>query len=294
MIEQFKFLKNYVDQLNKKGGPKEEDYFELDKWTRLAWEYKPTREEVVEIFGPEVTDPKAPSLFSKILNMPRGYNGSFDIMESIYQDVIDPVLTPVQFRWDAFILSQISCLAVRHRADVVKGLSLEYADEHLSFLDVACGSGMAYLTLRNTRPKNLLTYKGIDQESEAIKFCTKKFRSEDFEALPFLGVTQDKLGLSDVVWCSGLFDYIAGDAAFRGAARRLVAVAKKTVIIGNMGPYNPSRPMMELLGWRLIYRTRDKLAELGLKMQNSGSGVKHFEIRTDPTGIQHYLHLTVK
>jgi extracellular factor (EF) 3-hydroxypalmitic acid methyl ester biosynthesis protein len=299
MIQPFKFLKDYIAELNAKGGPVEADYYDLDKWLRQAQGFGPTQSEVEEIFGNELLNPlqQGKSLLGRIFYRPRGYAGSYDIMEDLYTDNLNPTIPGVQMAWDAFLLSQVSTVAVKHRLEVLRGIALNTQDKLTSFLDVACGSGIAHTILQN-RPKNveLLLYVGVDQDADAIEFCrkTRNVSSVQFKQHSLLGLTRKELGNFDLVWCSGLFDYIGSREGFIGGARRLVRLADKVVIIGNMGPYNPSRALMELLFWKLEYRTRAELRYLGDEIKRKEPKVARTYVKTDPTGIQHYLYIEKK
>jgi hypothetical protein len=136
-------------------------------------------------------------------------------------------------------------------------------------------------------------YLGVDQDPNALEYARKNTAAgeDQFKQCSIMGLTPKEIGTYDKVWCSGLFDYIKGRGSFLGAARRLVRLADKEAIIGNMGPYNPSRPSMELLGWKLEYRTRAELAYMGEEIQKKEPEVKRTYVKTDPTGIQHYLYI---
>jgi len=295
----FQYLKNFIEKINADGGPREEHYYLLDRWIRQAYDFGPIREEVFEIFGKDLLDRDIPSLLSRIYNAPRGYYGAFDIMEDIYnQEINVDKLNRIQIHWDMFILSQISCTAVRHRLEVLRGIlqdsyyKMHKEKETISFLDVACGPGVAFEIFKAHAQ---VIYTGIDKDTSAIAYCRIKYQinGPTFQKCDMLGIKPERIGLHDIVWCAGLFDYIKGSGAFIGVARRLVKVAKETVIIGNMGPYSPSRPFMELLGWKLEYRTAVELMTLGSKLHKELDEIITVDVKTDPTGIQHYLHLGI-
>lgn len=285
-------MKNFIADLNQKGGPSEADYYHLDRWMRQAHHYGPTSEEVEEIFGDEVLNRNSTSILSRIFYNPRGYYGSFDIMQDLYNQDISPTIPQLQMTWDAFVLSQIATVAISHRMEVVKEIGLQ-AGATLNFLDVACGPGIALTTLGNCRGTLTTNYLGVDQDPDAIAFCQKYKAGNQgqFKQYSLLEATRKQLGSFDVVWCSGLFDYIKARGGFIAAARRLVRLSEKVTVIGNMGPYNLARPFMEMMGWRLDYRTRAELDYLGSEIQKKDPEVKRTHVKTDPTGIQHYLYI---
>ena len=298
MIPVFEYAKNRIVEINAKGGPVEADYFQLDRWIRSAYHHGPTPEEALEIFGPELCNPKSQSLFSRIVFRPRGYAGSFDIMHDIYNQTIKPTTSQLQMTWDAFILAQISGLAVRHRMvefrdAVALAMDSTKCRDTTTILDVACGSGVASTVVGNMKAR--LKYLGVDQDPDAVAFGKSHANpcNSEFKRLRFLGINEERVGLHDLVWCSGLFDYISGRSGFINAATRLVGVARKYVVIGNMGPYNPSRAFMEVCGWKLEYRTRAELAYMGSELGKL-ERVKSTWVTTDPTGIQHYLYIEVE
>jgi len=294
MIQQFRFLKNYIEQINAKGGPVEEDYPSLDRWIRQAHHYGPTPQEREEMFQ-SILDKNSPSLFNRIFYTPRGYAGSFDIMQNLYNNQVEPTVSSTLKKWDQFIVVQMSSVAVRNRLKKIKDFCHD-ANSWKSFLDVACGPGLALATLHINHPTNNFSYVGVDQDPDAIAYCGryKYIENARFKTIPFLSMTPETIGVSDIVWCSGFFDYIVTRKGFMGAARRLIDLSKQTVIIGNMGPYNLSRPLMEMLGWRLTYRTKEELLVIGEELRRKYGCIKHISVTSDDTGIQHYLSLTLK
>ena len=296
MLQPFVFLKNYIKQVNQQGGPVEEDYFQLDRWLRNAYHYGPSPQECQEIFE-DVLDKNSTSLFNRIFFTPGGHPGSFDIMQSLYTNTVDTTLSQKLQRWDQFILTQVSSVAVRNRWYMIKHLC---EDTYLwkSFLDVACGSGVAFQALQTHHPTRHFHYVGIDQDEQAIAYCqayhSMQEKNAQFKHIPFLSMTPETLGMSDLVWCSGFFDYISTRKGFMGAARRLIDLSKKFVIIGNMGPYNPSKPFMDMMNWKIHYRTKDELECIGHELHKKYQAITHTHVVTDDTGIQHYLCILLR
>lgn len=294
MINHKLFLefRDYV-AFNLKEGPQEKDYLDLTKWIfRVHAEGGLIPEQLAAIFPSILWENTVinPSLFNRIFNAGK-IAGTWDIMDEIYSNVIRR-MSPLEQRWDRYIQSQVSALAVRHRPIELSRLLQAEGGETCSVLDVACGSGMAAKVvqdrLTNTR------YCGIDTDHEAITTCLKRYPDPAF-AFIRQGLTynlKEVTGLFDIVWCSGLFDYFS-DPLFIRAAKSLIRTANKHIMIGNMGPSSPTIPMMDMLGWKLCYRTKPQLHQLAEKLIRSCGRTMASLITSDPTGTQHYLHLMV-
>lgn len=287
------FLK-YIDLMVANNGPDEEDYFTLADWAfRIKRAGGLTEARFKEVFPKVLWAPGGMSLFNRICTGGRVV-GTYDIMHEIHTGYVDPLLTLLEYNWDKFIQSQICAVAVRHRP-----LELTETLDKFGFvptvLDVACGSGMGAEACK--RSGTLFNYLGMDSDEEAITFCEKQWRNTPgikFCQGDIRHANPNKLGKFNLVWCSGLFDYFSTDRVFINAARKLLSLSSREVVIGNMGPANLGIPMMELLGWKLHYRTKHQLAEIATQMAGNfdeSSDFTNFEITTDPTGVQHYLHL---
>lgn len=289
-------FKAYVDRLTDQDGPVEQDYFSLTEWLFRLNREGTVKEDVKKIFPKILWEPDPStgrSLFNRIFNA-RRVVGTYDIMEDLYTQHINPLLTPLEQRWDKFIQSQVSAVAVRDRAEKLHSILSSSAME-TSMLDVACGSGMgADIASQFQVSQTRCRYVGADIDAGAIKFCEDQYcflPNICFTKLSIQQLLPSHLGTFDLVWCAGLFDYFFSDLAFINAARRLLRMAHGQVVIGNMGPANLSIPMMNLLGWTLCYRSKQDLQELALRLRGSWENAfKTFAITSDPTGIQHYLH----
>lgn len=286
----FLLFKSYLDTL--KNGPYEEDYFKVTEWMFRANREGASNKVVPLLFQSSLWDKNYPgpkSLFHRIANAGRVV-GNYAIMQDLYTGYVNAELSEHDQRWDQYIQSQISSLAVRHRVAELRSV-LEGKYYH-SILDVACGSGIC-ADVVGTHKYRVERYLGIDTDIKAIKYCQEQFdgREKSFSTLSLKQLTSANLGTFDLVWCSGLFDYFSSDIVFMRAARILLEMSRDTVVIGNMGPANMTVPMMNLLGWKLCYRTKDHLKQLAQGMKKKYGTFKTFEVTSDPTGIQHYLYL---
>lgn len=286
----FLLFKSYIeDELEK--GPYEEDYLKLTEWMFRVNREDANKEDVKILFPKSLWEgsKEIPSLFNRIFNAGRVV-GNYAIMQDLYTGYVNAELSEHDQRWDTYIQSQISSVAVRHR--VAELSSVLKSNNYRSMLDVACGSGICAEVCTGVNPDSY--YSGIDSDQKAIEYCQKehaKRPGQYFTKMNLKQLTSSKDGTFDLVWCSGLFDYFSSDIVFMRAAKILLEMSRDTVVIGNMGPANMTVPMMNLLGWKLCYRTKDHLKQLAQGMQKKYGTFKTFEVTSDPTGIQHYLHL---
>lgn len=311
-----KSLKDLLDRIHQRGGPVESDYYDISCLVTAATvslkplsqhgeNYQTFRRALVrELFPKTVWEPGSNSLFSRIFNAETRVVGNADIMHDIYTgDYLHALpLTLEQLRWDQFILSQMAVPAVRHRPDYLRAL-LKYIGERepslIDVLDVACGSGMALLPLSEVCGR-IRRYVGIDVDPDAIGRSRQLAHLLTFDAhLSQTNILRTNISATlrrfELIWCAGLADYLSDRAMSLLLKRVLSALAPDGVAcIGNMGPHNPSRPMMDLLGWQLIYRSRGELeylAHQACAKQGWAKQDRRIRIDSDPTGIQHYLRI---
>jgi extracellular factor (EF) 3-hydroxypalmitic acid methyl ester biosynthesis protein len=122
---------------------------------------------------------------------------------------------------------------------------------------------------------NTLVHAGRDCGSKIEFVCRNalRFRSED---------------KFDLVWSSGLFDYL-NNKTFVFLARRLKELLSSSglLVLGNFASQNPSRPYMELVGeWFLVHRTRQELLRLA---EAAGFQKKRCKVVCDETGLNLFL-----
>lgn len=295
----FLIFSGYIHSLNQNNGPIEKDYLALNQEFGFMHQEGITKEDMQRAFPEEVWKLQdcyfkigklwegPNSLFSRIFNAGK-IVGTFDIMEDIYLGTVNPALSPLQQNWDKFIQSQVAATAVRHRKE--EFLSLLSNFRRANILDVACGSGIASQWLY----ESIYTgdYAGVDSDINAIKFCRnmRTFPCTQYHHIRLNEMSPELFGDHDIVWCSGLFDYFSNDFAFKRGCHKLLNLSRNQVIIGNIGPANPSIPAMEALGWTLTYRSKAHLERLAEKVITHHPGSSYM-ISSDPTGVQHYLHL---
>jgi extracellular factor (EF) 3-hydroxypalmitic acid methyl ester biosynthesis protein len=88
-----------------------------------------------------------------------------------------------------------------------------------------------------------------------------------------LGRVRQNIGLQDIIYSSGLTDYL-DDRLFIALVNRCYEQLKPggTLMVGNFGLYNPDRAFMDyVLHWRLIHRGPEDLKAIFDKTPFGGS-----------------------
>jgi cyclopropane fatty-acyl-phospholipid synthase-like methyltransferase len=219
---------------------------------------------------------------------PHGYAGDFEMIERIYNRSISTL--DFVHKWDMFFHETPAADAVRNRAILVRSILDEERPE--SLLSVGCGPG---LDVRDAFAGNeyLQHVDFLDNDEKAIArskinnaWAQGTSRKVGFfvkNALRFRPTTP-----YDLVWSSGLFDYL-NDNTFLFLFRRLKEMisAKGKVVIGNFSDNNASRPYMECIGsWVLIHRSADDLLRLA---KEAGFSPSRTHIIADGTNINLFL-----
>ena len=235
----------------------------------------------------------AGALQGHALAKPYGYAGDFEMMDKIYRHQVssDP-----RFRgWDLFFHQQPATCAVRNRAPTFASLmqqSLARLRRPLRVLDVGCGPAHHLAGWLIANPSASVEILCIDHDTRALERAAQvcrpaghRVRFEHANALRF--APRDTY---DVIWSSGLFDYLP-DATFTRLASRLHAALRAggEMVLGNFAPDHPSRSYMELVAdWPLRYRDERDLLRLGARC---GASPGKARVGREGTGVNLFLHI---
>jgi hypothetical protein len=214
-------------------------------------------------------DPFTFRTFSK----PRGYAGDAVMLDYIYgRDegwLVPDGTTPLGEKIFQFTTDTAACEAVRARrgyiANLVDRLAEETANPHI--LAAACGHLREAMLCSTIRRRRFSRYVALDSDPvslEEVKRCYGRFGVQTCNA----GVRQMltrrlDIGLFDLIYSTGLFDYLQ-----MPAARRLTACffeflrPRGRLLVANFLPGILGVGYMEsYMDWKLIYRTQmDMLA----------------------------------
>jgi len=128
----------------------------------------------------------------------------------------------------------------------------------------------------------------VDLSQEAISFAQELV--DDLDAVDFRWEVGNVLRFRpvseyDLVWASGLFDYL-NDRLAVALLKRIWSATRDggTIVFGNIHPSNPTRLSMEWCGgWMLHHRTRDDL-----RLLCEMAGISRGSFSQEPEGVFHF------
>lgn len=218
---------------------------------------------------------------------PFGYPGDYEVMNFIYGQPFEGATLFARAVELAFWHSA-SARAVRGRKDLVKGrlrqMIAAAGPRRVRVLSIAAGPAQELVELFQEldelrapleivlfeQDKNALTHAWRRlQPTVAERFAGKvtlTFLHDSIKRLLRNERLFDALGPFDLIYCSGLLDYLQQLTAVR-LTRNLAAAAAHggTLLVANMVDH-PARWFLEVpLDWPLVYRTHDELRDVGVR-----------------------------
>ncbi|MCA9694951.1 MAG: cyclic nucleotide-binding domain-containing protein [Myxococcales bacterium] len=236
---------------------------------------------------------------------PRGYAGDYATIELIYQNEPkgDGRLGPLI---DSWLLNRPSSRAVRDRRKLITDGLLERFAEYGTGRDdmyrvMSLGSGSArelfdmFMRMKDSRAVRATC---LDIDMEALAFGSHLAHEYGLTD-QFLWTKENVMHLGqprgmtrpapqDVVYSSGLFDYLRDDIAIQILNWTRAALEPEGLaIIGNFADTCPDRALMDyILDWQLIYRTPDEMLDL---FRRSAFRDDHLELRKEPNDVNLYV-----
>jgi extracellular factor (EF) 3-hydroxypalmitic acid methyl ester biosynthesis protein len=281
---------------SKKGGPVEKDYAELDN--RLAEIHSAWRRG--EFSSAQLADFR--SAFGNALSIstlqgfglakPYGYAGDFDIIDRIYR--MQTSSEPGFSNWDRFFHQHAAARTTRNRKAYFHRLLDDCAARHSSFrvLKIASGPGRGMFEWLSANPTKFVSFDCVENDPRAIAYASQ-LNCDFLDRITFTQKNVLRFQSTckyDLVWAAGIFDYFE-DETFDFCLRKLrtnVADGSE-LVIGNYSERNPSRAYMEVVGdWYLNHRSEDRLISLA---RNSGVSAQRVVVRSEPEGVQNFLHI---
>lgn len=218
---------------------------------------------------------------------PRGYAGDYELLARIgRQELCDD---PLGRAFDRFFQQQAACRAVRARFAMTAAALAEHflgraghewdrGGGAYNVLSVGSGPALdlleaAGLLAADDRRRLRLTL--VDLDPDALDWAAGQLGT----LLPAEAIVPQRANLfrlprreprelfpqaADFVICSGLFDYLADDAAAEFLAWLWAGLAPGgRLLVCNFSTHNPSRAYMEWIGnWYLIYRSAEQMRAL--------------------------------
>lgn len=241
---------------------------------------------------------------------PRGYPGDYVVMRYIYDQQFEGQNLFAKALHLAAVQTR-GAQAVRERKNLIKSRlqslidSFPFPERTLRIASVAAGPAQeVYELLRDGTPNGqYVEFVLFDQDEEALAYGQSRIqpliesRWKPWTRVVYL---QDSirrlihdpslfadLGPFDVIFCTGLFDYLRGPTA-ASLTRTFwnTLTAGGSAYIGNMHPSNPCRWFLEQhLEWFLTYRSHDEM----LAFATEGAPDADISIVTEPTGVNPFL-----
>jgi hypothetical protein len=158
--------------------------------------------------------------------------------------------------------------AVRDRSSRLAAIIAERARERpLAIASIACGHAREMDQLPDAL-RSRVRFWGIDQDPRSIDYCRR--HADPAQATFQIGSVRDILGgrlripRSDLVYASGLFDYLDRRAGSLLVKRMFAAVSVGgSVIVPNLSPGCEEIGYMEaVMDWWMCYRTEGDMREL--------------------------------
>jgi CRP-like cAMP-binding protein/SAM-dependent methyltransferase len=222
---------------------------------------------------------------------PKGYPGDFQMIELIYrnQPEGDGKLGVLVDRW---CLNSKAARAVRGRRKLLscqlETISRQKLDHQgsIRIMNLACGANRELFDfLSGCDYTDAIEALCIDADPEALEYTNRHVNSfahhasirlmNDNVVKWALGRTRHKIRPQDIVYSSGLADYL-DRRLFLALVNRCYEYMKPggVLIIGNFTPENSNKSFMDyILQWKLIHRDQNQLEHLFLETR-FGKNVK--------------------
>ncbi len=215
---------------------------------------------------------------------PHGYAGDFETIERIYAHSCSELGNLRS--WDRMFHATAGSRAVRNRAMVFDSLVNSRAP--VSAASLACGPALDVAAALPGSSIRRLTL--LDNDPNALRRARVNLPETDAEvSFEHRNVIRWRpTETFDLIWCSGLFDYLADKTAVFLLQRLRAALAPGgALVIGNFAPGHASRAYMESVGeWLLIHRTDRDLLSLALA---AGARADQTCVMSEPTGVNLFL-----
>lgn len=219
---------------------------------------------------------------SMAYHKPRGYAGDYQMMQHIYNNVPmgEDSLGVLIDKW---CLSRRGAQAVYNRKGMFSNI-LNNLGDGSNVLGLACGGATELESVERR-----LNYVGLDMDAGALKEAEKNGKKTGFvnfegrcDNIIRWSFKSDEPKKYDFIYSAGLIDYF-NYGCVRQLLDRCFRLLKKggELIVGNFAPYEDMHFLTHIMDWKLIYRTKDELAEI---VRSSSFG-NTFEIISGEEGV---------
>lgn len=246
---------------------------------------------------------------NRIFTKPLGYAGDYEMMNMIVRNAPEGDSLFAKLL-QTYILSQAPAVAVRNRVDyfvqkfVTETARASAAGCPANLCSIGCGPAREVESfMAREALSNQARFRLLDFNDETLRLTgerldtakTKHHRQTRIELVKkpaqFLLKESGKVALGeeklDVIYCSGLYDYLS-DRVIQALNTRLYERLRPggVLIVTNFDPYNPIRHIMEFIfDWFLIHRDGKRLAALAPAQARQ----EHCEVRAEMSGCNIFL-----
>ncbi len=230
---------------------------------------------------------------------PRGYAGDAVMMDYLYgiysSAEADSGATEIGRRIFRYVQRRDAAQAVRFRREHIAGLIDQAASQidDASVLAVASGHLREAELSKAVSAGALSRFVAFDVDAESIAEVYASYSKLGVEtvhgSVRHLLSRKHQLGQFNLVYASGLYDYLANNVAQALTARLFELTAPGgTLLIPNFSPCVSDRAYMEcFMDWHLIYRDEYDMNKLLAHID--GSEIANCDIYADPAGTVVYI-----
>jgi extracellular factor (EF) 3-hydroxypalmitic acid methyl ester biosynthesis protein len=242
---------------------------------------------------------------------PLGYAGDYQMMNMIVRNQMEGDSLFGKFA-NAYLLAQAAPQAVRNRVDFLRGKIIEETSRMArlgrtaKISSIACGPAWEVVNFLADHPlANHAQFQLLDFDAETLQYTANKIaevkRKSQCSApvktiknsvqnlLRSGGRTVAEESKFDLVYCSGLYDYLS-DNVCQALNNYLYNLLRPggLLVVGNFSPDTPNQNIMEHFAeWFLIYRNSTQLAALAPEQ----AAKENCFVRAEPTGANIFLEV---
>ena len=211
---------------------------------------------------------------------PRGYAGDAELLDLIYlpeERWPDPIATPLGLDIYRYTNSAPAAEGVRARRGFVADLIDQTASEKRGrdILAIAAGHLREANLTTALKRRRVGRFVALDADPISLKEIDRAYGAYGVETVPSsfsaLITNRLKLGTFDLIYSTGLFDYLSANTG-----RRLVTTLFDMLkpggqlVVANFMPGIRDIGFMEtFMDWKLIYRTRQDMVDLTMEIDES-------------------------
>jgi extracellular factor (EF) 3-hydroxypalmitic acid methyl ester biosynthesis protein len=198
-------------------------------------------------------------LVNRSRTWPLGYQGDYKMLESIYRNT--PLSEGIGYYLDLYFLNASLAIGVKNRLKKLKEVLSEELSKrnHLSVLNIACGSCREVFELANDIEKSGARFTCIDLDNNALAFSANRLSYTNistvssnqielrkFNALRMFDYEMNisEFGMRDIIYSVGFFDYLPSEflaTMFAALYRQLNLEGKLIISFKDAERYKPQK-----------------------------------------------------